>query len=70
MGRSSAAKDKQVFSEMLKSARLGIPEAQYELGLMYANGVAVAQNIEQAVYWVRQSAQRGLATAQYLLGTR
>ncbi|NBW79926.1 MAG: sel1 repeat family protein, partial [Betaproteobacteria bacterium] len=70
MAKQSAAKDKRVFAETLKSARLGVPEAQYEVGLMFANGVGVPQNIEQAVYWIRQSAQRGLSTAQYLLGTR
>jgi len=67
---ASSAKEKRVFAETLKSARLGLADAQYELGLMYANGIGVAQNIEQAVHWVAQAAQRGLVSAQYLLGTR
>jgi TPR repeat protein len=70
MAKASAAKEKMVFAETLKSARLGVLEAQYELGLMFANGVGVPKNIEQAVHWVRQAAQRGLTAAQYLLGTR
>lgn len=64
------SRDKRKFSEALKSARLGQPDAQYEVGLMYANGVGVAQDISQAVEWITQAAKRGLARAQYLLATR
>ena len=70
MVSGNAVKDKRIFAETLKSARLGLADAQYEVGLMYANGIGVAQNIEQAVSWIKQSAQRGLPAAQYLLGTR
>ena len=45
MAKQSAAKDKSVFAETLKSARLGVLEAQYEVGLMFANGIGVPQNI-------------------------
>jgi TPR repeat protein len=45
-------------------------DAQYEIGLMFANGVGVEQDFEQALHWIRQAADRGLAAAQYLLGTR
>jgi TPR repeat protein len=69
MAPGSDAK-KRLFRQTLKSARVGAAEAQYELGLMYANGVGVEPSIEQAVHWVAQAAQRGLAAAQYLLGTR
>jgi len=67
---AKAAKDKRVFSDTLKSARLGLADSQYEVGLMYANGVGITKSIEQAVHWIRESAQRGFAAAQYLLGTR
>jgi len=70
MVSASAARDKRVFIDTLKSARLGLPDAQYEVGLMFANGIGVAKNIEQAMHWVRQAAQRGLPAAQYLLATR
>lgn len=70
MSAAKAAKDKRVFSDTLKSARLGLADAQYEVGLMYANGVGITRSIEQAVHWIRESAQRGFAPAQYLLGTR
>jgi TPR repeat protein len=61
---------KQAFTETLKDARLGLPQAQYQLGLMYANGVGVKRNYVQALAWVRKAAERGLPAAQYLLGTR
>ncbi|WP_342618990.1 hypothetical protein [Rhodoferax sp. GW822-FHT02A01] len=70
MATRFSAKDKRVFDETLKSARLGAADAQYEVGLMYANGIGVLQDIAQAVHWVSQAAQRGLAAAQYLLATR
>jgi len=70
MATRPTAKDKRVFGETLKSARLGAPDAQYEVGLMYANGIGVEQDIGQAVHWVSQAAKRGMAAAQYLLATR
>jgi uncharacterized protein len=65
-----SAKDRSAFLRTLQSARLGTPEAQYELGLMLANGIGVPQNIEQAVVWISESAKRGFVAAQYLLATR
>jgi TPR repeat protein len=64
------AGDKGAFNRTLKLARLGAPTSQYEVGLMYANGVGVAQDLEQAIHWVRQAAEKGFSPAQYLLGTR
>jgi len=65
--RGSAAK---TFAETLKLARMGTREAQYEVGLMYANGVGTQQSLEKAIEWLSQAAQRGLPAAQYLLATR
>ena len=70
MAEKISARDKRNFTETLKSARIGVPEAQYQVGLMFANGVGVAQDFEQALVWIRQAAGRGLPAAQYLLGTR
>lgn len=64
------ARDKRTFNSTLKSARIGVPEAQYEVGLMYANGIGVERDFEQALVWIRQAADKGLAVAQYLLATR
>lgn len=63
-------RDKAVFMRTLKSARVGLPDAQYEVGLMYANGIGVTQDIKQAIHWIRLSAERGHVPAQYLLATR
>lgn len=70
MNTPNTNREQRAFADKLKSARLGTAEAQYELGLMYANGVGVEQDIEKAVHWVSQAAQRGLVQAQYLLATR
>ena len=70
MATRNLAKDKRNFVTALKDARLGIRQAQYEVGLMYANGIGVEQDFVQAIDWIRQSAERGLAAAQYLLATR
>ena len=66
----TSGRDKATFLRTLKSARLGLPDAQYEVGLMYANGIGVAQDFKQAIHWIRLSAERGHVPAQYLLATR
>ncbi|MEN6604756.1 MAG: tetratricopeptide repeat protein, partial [Bryobacteraceae bacterium] len=43
--------------------------AQYNLGVMYAQGVGVAQDDAEAARWFREAAQRGHARAQYNLGS-
>ncbi|MDR3371401.1 tetratricopeptide repeat protein [Rhodoferax sp.] len=69
MATRNAAKDKRSFNNAVKEARIGHRESQYEVGLMYANGVGVAQDFVQAIYWIRQAAEKGHAPAQYLLAT-
>ncbi len=66
----SAALEKRIFADTLKSARLGLRDAQYEVGLMFANGSGVNRDIGQALSWISQAAEKGLAAAQYLLATR
>ena len=51
-----------------KAADQGHAEAQFNLGLMYANGDGVAQNYAEAVKWFRKAADQGLAGAQSSLG--
>jgi TPR repeat protein len=70
MAAHNEIKDRRKFLAALKDARTGLRETQYEVGLMYANGIGVAQDFTQALHWIRQAAERGLATAQYLLATR
>jgi uncharacterized protein len=44
------------------------PDAQANLGAMYANGRGVPQDYAQAVVWYRQAGERGDAGAQSNLG--
>jgi len=49
-------------------AEQGDASAQYNLGVMYANGEGVPQNASTAVEWYRKAAEQGDADAQYNLG--
>ena len=49
-------------------AEQGNAAAQYNLGLMYANGEGVPQNDAEAAKWYRLAAVQGNAPAQYNLG--
>ena len=46
----------------------GDATAQYNLGLMYANGTGVAKDEAEAVKWFRKAADQGIARAQHNLG--
>jgi TPR repeat protein len=70
MASRSSGKDTRAFAEALKSAHIGVPQSQYDVGLMYANGIGVEQSFPKAIHWVTLAADRGLAAAQYLLATR
>ena len=49
-------------------AKQGVAFAQYNLGVMYANGQGVPQNYKTAVKWYRLAAEQGKSSAQYNLG--
>jgi len=51
-----------------KLAEQGDAKAQYNLGVMYDQGIGVEQNYKQAFYWFKKSAEQGEANAQYNLG--
>ena len=46
----------------------GLAGAQYNLGVMYANGEGVVEDDAEAVRWYRLAADQGLADAQHNLG--
>ena len=50
------------------AAELGSPDAQNDLGAMYANGRGVPQHYAEAVRWYRKAAERGHVNAQTNLG--
>ena len=49
-------------------ANQGDSDAQFNIGVMYANGQGVAKDDEKAVYWYRKAAEQGYVNAQYNLG--
>src|SRR3990172_4004093 len=49
-------------------AEQGLPEAQFNLGLMYDKGQGVPKNYAEAVKWYRKAAEQGNAKGQYNLG--
>ena len=51
-----------------KAAEQGSAHAQRNLGLMYYNGVGVAQNYAEAMKWYKLAAEKGLASAQFNIG--
>ena len=51
-----------------KAAEQGDADAQYNLGLFYANGDGVSKDFAEAVKWWRKSAEQGNVEAQYRLG--
>ena len=69
MNESKIAREKRNFNKRIKDARIGDPAAQYEVGLMYANGVGVERDVDQAFAWTKSAAERGHSAAQYLLGS-
>lgn len=56
------------FTGYKKHAQQGEAIAQYSLGLMYAQGVGVTKDEQQAVVWYRKAAEQGSAIGQVNLG--
>ncbi len=53
--------------EVRQAAKKGHPDAQYMLGVAYAEGEGVKQNIAKAVKWWTKAAEQGEDRAQYIL---
>jgi S1-C subfamily serine protease len=60
--------EKKGFEQTKKEAEQGDAVAQFNLGLMYANGDGVPQDYKEVVKWYRLAADQGLAYAQFNLG--
>ena len=56
------------YEKLLPLAEAGNPEAQYNLGVMYQEGLVVEQNYGKALKWFRKAAEQGDVQAQYNLG--
>ena len=70
MSSESSEKDKRAFKNALRSAEQGQAKAQFNVGLMYANGIGVKQDYQKAMTWYRKAADKGFAPAQYLVGSK
>ena len=61
-------KTKTAFDERKSLAEQGYASAQYNLGVMHANGKGVRKDYRKAAKWYRKAAEQGYASAQYSLG--
>lgn len=56
------------FKEWKASADAGQAEAQFDLGLLYAQGLGVRRDLSAAADWYRKAADQGNAEAEFALG--
>lgn len=54
--------------DLARHAITGDANAEYEIGTVFARGMAVPQSHERAAYWYRRAAEQGKADALYALG--
>ena len=68
-GTLGVAKDKaEAVKWFRKAAEQNVADAQFSLGVCYANGRGVTKDDAEAVKWFRKAAEQNLADAQYNLG--
>ena len=56
------------FREWKAAAEAGQAEAQFDLGLLYAQGLGVTRDMSEAGRWYRKAAEQGNAEAEFALG--
>jgi TPR repeat protein len=56
------------FKEFRSAAEKGEADCQFNLALMYENGIGVTKDEKEAVVWYRKSAEQGNSNAQFNLG--
>ena len=56
------------FTEWKAAAEQGLPEAQFDLGVLYAQGLGTRRDLTAAGQWYRKAAEQGNAEAQFALG--
>lgn len=67
--RAFRNKDYQTaFREWKAAAEGGQAEAQFDLGLLYAEGLGTQRDLAEAAKWYRQAAGQGNAQAEFALG--
>ena len=58
----------RAYREWKASAEAGQAEAQFDLGVLYAQGLGVLRDLNEAASWYRKAADQGNAEAQFALG--
>jgi len=58
----------KAFREWKASAEAGQAEAQFDLGVLYAQGRGVQRDLTEAAGWYRKAAEQGNAEAEFALG--
>ncbi len=58
----------RAYQEFKAGADAGQAEAEFDLGVMYAQGFGVLRDLNAAATWYRKSADQGNAEAQFALG--
>src|SRR5438132_13344797 len=70
-GTLGVAKDEaEAVKWFRKAAEQNVADAQFSLGVCYANGRGVTKDDAEAVKWFRKAAEQNFAGAQYNLGVR
>ncbi len=58
----------RAYKEWKAAADAGHAEAQFDLGVLYAQGLGVRRDLTEAAFWYRRSAEQGNAEAEFALG--
>ena len=58
----------QAFQEFLAAAKEGHSDSQFNVALMYEQGLGVSKNEKEALFWYGKSATKGNSGAQFNLG--
>jgi TPR repeat protein len=58
----------RAFREWKAAAEAGHAEAQFDLGVLYAQGLGVPRDLTEAERWYRKSAEQGNSEAEFALG--
>jgi len=56
------------YAALLKAANFGNPEAQTSVGYLYANGLGLPRDVNQAFHWFQRAAAENYAPAQFDIG--
>jgi len=62
------SEQEKALAQIKANAEKGDPEAQLEMGLIYAGGASGTRDAVKAAKWHRKAADQGLARAQYQVG--